>query len=138
MNTVMVTGHFDPFHDGHLDYLKQARELGGFLFCVVSTDKQLMIKKGNVNIPEEGRREIVRLILQGMGVKNIVFLNIFDVDTTSVANVIRMFKTDIFFRGGDKKLEDMPAKEKKICEELGIEIRHAKMNYPTHGAGMVL
>lgn len=123
---VMVSGHFDGFHNGHLDYLEQAAEIADHLYCIVSSDKQLMLKKGKVNNSEENRRYLVDLILKGMNIPHDVFINRRDTKTTLVAETLRYFKPDIFFRGYDKTLETMPKEERKVCEEHGIEIIHAK------------
>ncbi|KKN63740.1 hypothetical protein LCGC14_0498440 [marine sediment metagenome] len=135
---VMVSGHFDPLHDGHLSYLKQAIAHGDAILCVVSSDAQLMMKKGNVNIPQRGRSNIVRLILEGMRVLNVVVVNQWDKETTLVAEALRVLKPAVFFRGGDKTIEDMPPEERQVCDELGIEIRHAVLEHDRHGARMVV
>ena len=154
MKTVMVSGHFDSFHGGHLSYIKQAFRCGDNLYCVVSTDKQLLMKKGKVNIPETARQEIMQLVLEGLkvshpwkctypydnvGVNTVnAILNIWDKDTTLVAEALRALNPNVFFRGGDKTLEDMPLEERAVCDELGIMIVHAKLEYDTHGSKMQL
>ena len=50
---VMVSGYFDSFHDAHLDYIKQAMGCADFLICIVASDKQVIMKKGKVNIPSQ-------------------------------------------------------------------------------------
>ena len=126
LKMVMVSGHFDGFHSGHLDYIIQSLQLGCKLLCIVSTDKQLRLKKGKVNVEESYRWRILDLILRGMNYEHCVFLNLWDDNTTQVTEALRHFKPDIFFRGYDKTLETMPPEERKVCEELGIEIIHAK------------
>ena len=138
MKTVMVSGHFDPFHDVHLAYIKQAMAIGGYLICVVSSDVQLLKKKGKVNISEAGRTEIVDLILEGLHVPHETRWNVWDKETTLVAEALRALKPDIFFRGGDKTLETMPAEERKVCDELVIQIRHAWLPYEAHSSTMIL
>mgnify|MGYP001612402381 CR=1 FL=1 len=148
MKTVMVSGHFDPFHDGHLSYIKQAiphiykkentETRSGLLICIVSNDAQLLKKKGKVNITEGGRWEIVDLILTGLGVPHRTVVNVWDKGTTLVAEALREWRPHIFFRGGDKTLEDMPPEERRVCDELGIQILHAKLEYDRHGSKMQL
>ena len=138
MITVMMSGHFDPLHDMHLDYIKQAKDFGDYLVCVVSSDKQLLLKKGKVNIPEQGRVEIATLILKGLGIKGRVVLNIFDTETTLVAKALQCVKPDVFCRGGDKKLGDMPIEEQRVCKDLNIEVQHAKFYEDRHGSRMML
>lgn len=125
MKTVMISGHFDPFHFAHLDYLKEASKLGN-LICVISSDKQVVRKKGVVNEPEYERGEIVFLILKGLGISSQIITNRRDDDTTLVTESLREFRPDIFCRGSDKSIEDMPSDEKGVCDDLGIEIVHIK------------
>ncbi len=124
MKRVMISGHFDPFHYAHLCYIKKASELGDFVICIVSSDKQVMMKKGKVNEPERERAEIVGLILDGLGISYQVLGNYVDKETTLVAEVLKVIKPDIFCRGTDKTIEDMPPEEKRVCDELGIKIVH--------------
>ena len=130
----MISGHFDPFTHGHLSYIKQAK--GDMLLCVVSSDSQLLMKKGKVNVPEKHRLEIMDIILTGLGLPHVTVLNIWDKDTTLVAEALRFLQPAIFFRGGDKTIEDMPPEERQVCDDLGIKILHAKLEYDVHGANM--
>ncbi len=123
---VMISGHFEGFHYGHLDYLEQAIKQGDVLICVISTDKQLMMKKGRVNMPDVQRARIVDLILDGLKFPKIILFNVWDTETTLVAKALKAIKPDILFRGYDKKPETMPEAERKVCQELGIEIIYAK------------
>ena len=136
MKTVLISGHFDPFHFAHLEYIKQASKLGDFLICVVSSDRQVIMKKGVVNEPERERAEIVGLILCGLGIRSQVLVNYLDRDTTLVARELNSLKPGIFCRGTDKTIDDMPPDEKKVCDELGIEIVHTE-GVQVHGSDFV-
>lgn len=124
--TVMVSGNFEGFHSDHLNYIELAREQGDIIICVVSSDKQLMIKKGEVKIPCGDRKRIVGLIAGALGFDNLVLVNDWDTETPLVAEALRFLKPHIFFRGFDKTPEDMPEEERKACEELGIEVIYAR------------
>ena len=134
MKTVMVSGNFDPFHYGHLDYIKQSSKLGE-LECVVSSDHQVKQKKGGVNEPAIDRVEILDLVLKGLGVKYGIGVNVWD-NTTMVALALSVIRPDIFCRGSDKTIDDMPPEEKKVCDELGIEVVHVK-GKQVHGSDFV-
>ena len=43
---VCVSGYFDPFHVGHLEYFKNAKALGDYLVVIVNNDQQATLKKG--------------------------------------------------------------------------------------------
>lgn len=135
---IMITGHFDPFTDAHLDYFKQAGERKEFILCVVSSDRQAMEKKGKINIPASARKEICDLILDGLKLKHVTKINTWDRDNTTLANTLRRFKPKILLRGGDKTIHDMPESELEVCSELKIGIEHAEFRIDTHGSRMVL
>ena len=57
---VLVTGGFDPLHEGHLALFKHAREYGDYLFVGVNSDKWLERKKGKAFMSETTRLNIVK------------------------------------------------------------------------------
>ncbi len=134
MKTVMVSGNFDPFHYGHLDYIKKASELGEVM-CIISSDSQVVEKKGSVNEPAAERAMILHYVLRGIDIRHWVRINIWD-KTTMVAEALRAIKPDIFCRGSDKAIDDMPLEEKMACDELGIEIVHVEGRI-VHGSEFV-
>jgi len=120
----MISGHFNGFHGGHLDYIKQAMCISDYLTCVLTSDKQLLMKGGKLNQTECERKEILEFLIK-VGYGEVV-INIWDTETTLVAEALRYFRPAVFFRGYDKTLETMPAEERKVCEELGIKIINAQ------------
>ncbi len=132
----MVTGHFDPFHDLHLDYIEQAAKYGDWLMCVVSSDRQVLLKKGKVNIPEDARRRTVDLILWGLRLDHVTVVNTWDTDA-SIAEALRHLCPDVLCRGGDKALADMAPPERQACDDLGIKIIHTVFKADRHGSQMI-
>lgn len=55
----IVSGYFNPLHEGHLDMFADARSRSGFLIVIVNNDHQQVLKKGRV-IQAEGPR--VRIV----------------------------------------------------------------------------
>lgn len=110
----------DPFHDGHLDHLKKAMELGDYLIVLVSNDQDMIRKKGKCNIPLASRMEIVELILKGLGFPGEVIETI-DKDGTQ-AETLRMVRPDKFVKGGDRTPDNMPQNELDACQEIGCKI----------------
>ena len=55
----IVSGYFNPFHQGHLDLFEQARARTGYLVVVVNNDAQQMLKKGRIIQAEDVRTRIV-------------------------------------------------------------------------------
>ena len=56
---VCVSGYFDPFHVGHLEYLEKSRTLGDKLVVIVNSDLQATLKKGKPFMPEQERCKII-------------------------------------------------------------------------------
>ena len=47
MKVVIVSGGFDPLHEGHINYLQEANALGDVLIVALNSDEWLIRKKGN-------------------------------------------------------------------------------------------
>jgi cytidyltransferase-like protein len=60
MDIVLVTGGFDPLHQGHLEYFKEARKLGSKLIVGVNSDDWLTRKKGRPFMPFDERVAIIK------------------------------------------------------------------------------
>jgi len=111
---VVASGYFDPLHKGHIEYFKLAKELGDKLIVILNNDKQAEIKKGKHFMPLEERR----IILEALKYVDEVFVSI-DEDS-SVCESLKSIKPDIFAKGGDRFVYEIP--EAQICRELGIKI----------------
>ena len=136
MKIVMVSGHFDPLHDIHLEYFRQAMNWGAFLLVVVASDGQVIAKKGKVNIPEAKRLWIADLVLKGLGIKHQTIINHLDRDGT-VTDSLRWWRPDVFFRGNDKSPDKFPEQEAKACEDCGIRVVYARFAGERHSSEMM-
>lgn len=58
----IVSGYFNPLHQGHLDLFEAARERSGYLIVVVNNDQQQLLKKGRVIQTVDVRARIVRAL----------------------------------------------------------------------------
>lgn len=116
MVTVAVSGGFDPLHVGHLSHFYEAKKLGDRLVVIVNTDEFLRRKKGFVFMPFAERCEIVGAIR----VVYSVFPSI-DKDQYVAASLARL-KPDIFAKGGDRTIDNVPQTEKDACERNGIRL----------------
>lgn len=56
MKKVLIFGAFDLLHPGHLDFFRQAKELGDHLVVVVGTDKNVTKTKGKKPLQNESVR----------------------------------------------------------------------------------
>lgn len=57
---VLVTGGFDPLHQGHIDYINSARNLGDMLIVGVNSDSWLTRKKGRPFMKSSDRISILK------------------------------------------------------------------------------
>ena len=114
MKIICVSGYFDPFHVGHLEYLEKSKKLGDYLFVIVNNDEQAKMKKGKSFMPEKERLKIIRSL-------KCVDSAIIAVDKDrTVCESLRIVCPDIFTNGGDQNNNTIP--EISVCKELGIDL----------------
>jgi rfaE bifunctional protein nucleotidyltransferase chain/domain len=114
VKVVVASGGFDCLHIGHVEYLEQAAKLGNQLVVIVNTDEFLLRKKGYAFMPLRERMAIVaslRCVDEAVAC--------IDKDQ-SVCETLRMIRPNIFCKGGDRNVGNIP--EAAVCKELGIEI----------------
>lgn len=56
MKKVIAFGSFDPLHKGHIDFFRQAKELGDYLTVVVAPDENIRKLKGRDPYQDEKTR----------------------------------------------------------------------------------
>jgi cytidyltransferase-like protein len=121
-SNVFISGYFDPCHVGHIDYVRQAKELadsrGGKLIVCVNNENQTVSKKGREFMPAVERLTIV----QSIRYVDHAFLSV-DADR-SVCESLRFankkWGVGSVANGGDRNNGEVP--EGKVCRELGIEM----------------
>lgn len=112
---VVASGYFNPLHEGHLAYLKAARELGDYLIVIVNNDRQVKLKGSKPFQNVLDRASIVgalRFVDEVVIAKD---------KTRSVTETLAGLKPDIFATGADHTKENTPD-ETELCEQLGIKI----------------
>jgi cytidyltransferase-like protein len=119
---VITSGFFNPLHIGHINLIREAKNLGDFLVVIVNNDKQVEIKGKTPFIPEQERIEIIRALKY----VNEVFLSI-DKDISVAKSLTAVAKkypeAELFFaKGGDRSFSNIPESEKKSCEEFKIKV----------------
>ena len=112
---VMVSGGFDPIHEGHLRMFEEAAKLGTHLLVVINCDKWLVRKKGKSFMPQDERAAIIK------GFRCVDDVFILESERDDVSEAIEKFKPMVFANGGDRKSEsDIP--ETEICKKLNVEM----------------
>jgi cytidyltransferase-like protein len=113
MIIICTSGYFDNIHCGHVESFKQAKEHGDYLIVFVDSDRKAIIKKGFVMMPENERAELIR---------NIKCVDEVVVVDTSIAEALEKYKPNVFFKGGDRNVNNLPQEELDICSKLNIKI----------------
>ena len=114
MKIVCVSGYFDPFHVGHLEYLEKSKKLGDYLFVIVNSDYQAQLKKQKAFMNQYERLKIIRSL------KCVDASIIAEDKDRTVRETLRILKPDLFTNGGDQNNNTIP--EIEICKELDIDL----------------
>lgn len=110
---VMVSGYFDPFHVGHLQYFEEAAKYGKVVVAL-NSDEAAKRKKGYVFMPFEERKRLLEALKCVHAV-----VPVDDGDGT-VIKAIAQHRPDYFAKGGDRGPDNTP--EQETCAYLGIEM----------------
>ncbi len=111
METVLISGGFDPIHKGHIELIKGAAKYGRIIVAL-NSDAWLIRKKGYCFMLWEERASIILAI---KGVFSVV--RVHDEDNT-VRNALSFHRPNYFANGGDRTDNNVP--ELEICEKLKI------------------
>ena len=123
MKTVVISGYFNPIHEGHIEYFKLAKQFAGKdgkLFVIVNTDHQSKLKKNYTFIPEIDRLAVVKAIRY----VDYALLSI-DNDLTvckTLELLCKMSPKPTHFANGGDATADFPCPEEHICNENGINL----------------
>ena len=111
---VFTNGCFDILHAGHIQYLKEAKNLGDFLIIGLNSDKSTKLIKGkNRPVNTELDRATVLAALEFAD-----YVVIFEEDNPF--NLINLIKPDILVKGGDWKENEIIGSD--IVKEKGGKI----------------
>jgi cytidyltransferase-like protein len=115
MKTVFVSGCFDILHGGHVEFFRQARELGDRLIVAVPSDEVLFKhKKRNPYLPLEHKINL----LEGLELVDQVVVG-GDLDIgLNFKSLFLDIKPDILAVTDDDKYEDI---KRALCNEVGAK-----------------
>lgn len=111
---IFTNGVFDILHAGHVEFLRQAKDLGDVLVVAVNSDQSARNLKGR-NRPINSQRDRLALIAAlGPVDYSITF------DDATPTDIIRMLRPDVHVKGGDHSGVDLP--EAAAVREYGGEV----------------
>jgi D-beta-D-heptose 7-phosphate kinase/D-beta-D-heptose 1-phosphate adenosyltransferase len=118
---IIVSGYFNPFHVGHLEYFNNAKSLADYLFVIVNSDMQRELK-GSKKFQNQDER---LLIVSNIKAVDKAFISI-DKDRT-VCQTLKKIHNEYagkykltFANGGDQNNDSIP--EQSTCNSLGIDL----------------
>ena len=111
---VLTNGHFDILHVGHVDCLQRAKALGDVLIVGLNSDASTRLLKGEKRpiVPQEERAQLL------VALECVDYVVIFEERTAE--RLLAALQPDIYAKGGDWAMEDLP--EAKVAAEHGIRI----------------
>jgi rfaE bifunctional protein nucleotidyltransferase chain/domain len=113
---VFTNGCFDLLHPGHVSYLRAARLLGDALLVGLNSDASVRkLKKGPSRpiMPERDRAAVLAAL------ESVDAVVLFGEDTPM--RLMRELKPDVYVKGGDYRVEDLP--ETEVAAEIGAEVK---------------
>lgn len=127
--TVAISGGFDPLHVGHVEMMKEAKELGDKLIVIINNDNWLTAKKGRPFMPELERKAIIEAIRY---VDEVIITdhpaNPKGAEEMSVSKTLEKIRPDIFANGGDRNEANATDPNSSLyydiatCTKLGIKM----------------
>jgi cytidyltransferase-like protein len=117
---ILLSGGFDPYHDGHARMFMAAAELGGI--CVIlNSDDWLVYKKGRNFMTATQRADVLNSV---RGVEWVWHSDSMDDVTQDIVEISKhpnfTGRSLIFGKGGDRNATNTP--EASLCEKLGIPV----------------
>ena len=111
-----TNGCFDILHAGHVNYLQAARNKADALVVGLNSDRSTGELKGpDRPIHTEADRAAVLAALESV---NAVFI----FDDLRATNFLQIAQPDIYVKGGDYTVDQLPAEERAIIEAQGGRI----------------
>ena len=127
----MTGGCFDIIHYGHVNYLARAREKCDCLIMALNHDKSVKILKGPTRpINDEKARANVMAALGSVDM--VVFFGAEEADDDNTpVGIVTALKPDVFFKGGDYTIDQMPEGQAVINYGGKVDIMPLYEGYST-------
>ncbi len=118
----IVSGGFDPLHEGHIENIIESRENSDGVIVLLNSDAWLTRKKGKPFMNFETRRMIME------NIKGVVDVIVFDDSDNTACDGLQRARQKYptanltFAKGGDRTADNIP--EIPTCQSLNIEIKY--------------
>lgn len=116
----IVSGGFDPIHEGHIEMIKASANASDGVIVLANSDDWLCRKKGQNFYSMKTRMAILS------NLKGVVDVLEFDDKDNSASNGIRKARAKypndnlVFANGGDRGKDNIP--EGPVCKECGVDL----------------
>jgi len=120
MKKVFCCGTFDLLHEGHIQFLKNARTKGDMLYVFVISDNYVSRFKGR--LPKENQEKRINKLKKLSFVDEVISL--LDDCELNFKKIVDL-KPDIFVFGYDQKFQ-FEEKMKKYLSEGGLDVVYCK------------
>ena len=111
-----TNGCFDILHAGHVNYLQAARNKADALIVGLNSDRSTTELKGpDRPIHSEADRAAVLAALESVDA-------VFIFDDLRATNFLQIAQPDVYVKGGDYTVDQLPAEERAIIEAQGGRI----------------
>lgn len=107
----MIDGGFDPLHAGHVEYMREAAELGDPVLCNVSSDDWVARKHAPL-LPQQERVKVIDAIR---------FVDLTHPSSVPTVDVLRELRPRTYVKGADWRGR-LPEDEIAVCEEFGVRL----------------
>ena len=111
---VSTNGCFDILHVGHVRYLEKTKTFGDVLIVALNSDKSVKMLKGEsrpIN-NEQDRAEVL------LGLRSVDYVVLFD--EISPKYLFKIIKPDVYTKGGDYNVDNLP--EAEVIKNVGGRI----------------
>ena len=111
-----TNGCFDILHAGHVNYLQAARNEADALIVGLNSDRSTAELKGpDRPIHTEADRAVVLAALESVDA-------VFIFDDLRATNFLQIAQPDVYVKGGDYTVDQLPAEERAIIQAQGGRI----------------
>lgn len=116
----IVSGGFDPIHEGHIEMIKESAYASDGVIVLVNSDDWLSRKKGKNFQSMKTRRTILE------NLKGVIDVLEFDDSDNSASEGIREVRAKypeahlVFANGGDRRKDNIP--EGPVCQECHVDM----------------